>query len=199
MKPASFLTVGIVAASILLTAAPVFAAGFQLKGVRIGSSIEDACGHSKVTDKFGDIIRENKESAPLLVDMRTVECNVQYKSFASIPLDKPALLMFLNDELILFKIEINGLSLENAVSIYRALVNEYGKPSRVKSGQFVTDTWKRNGQTLEFENLGRSWDNNDVTVILRDEKGFRTFQSRHKTNSAILHKMSSRNASKDTR
>lgn len=196
MKSALF---ALVAAAAIFFNTPAQAAEFQLKGVRLGISSEEACGTSVPTDGFGDIIRKNKESAPSLIDMRTMECAVAYQSFGGVRMKKPALLFFLEDELILFKIELDGLSLEDAVQIYRALVGEYGKPSRTKSGNIVTDIWKKSGNTLEFERTGHEWDNNDVIVILRQDKGYRTYQSRFKANSAILNKLDAKNIGKDIR
>ncbi len=175
------------------------AADFQLKGVSLGVSATAACGSSKITDNFGDIVRKYKADTPSLIDMGTKECEVEYESFGGNRLTEPARLLFLNDSLILFKLELAGLPLSNFVDIYKALVEEYGKPQRTKSDPFVTDTWKRKGATLVLERLGGSWDDNDVKIILRHDAGYRTYQSRLKTNSTVLEKLDAAKTKKDMR
>ena len=175
------------------------AANFQVKGVALGASAATTCGNSKITDNFGDIIRKYKEDTQSLVDLGTTECEVKYVSFGGNRIDKPASLLFLNDALILFKLELVRLPLTNFVDIYKGLVEDYGKPQRSKSAPFVTDTWKRNGETLILERLGREWDDNDVTIILRQDSGYRTYQTRSKANLTVLEKLDAQNTKKDMR
>lgn len=184
---------------ILISSQVTAAADFQLKGVSLGTSATTVCGSSKITDNFDDIVRKYKADIPSLIDMDTKECEVEYESFGGNRLAEPARLLFLNDSLILFKLKLVGLPLSNFVDIYKALIEDYGKPQRAKSGRFVTDTWKRKGETLILERLGREWDDNDVTIILRQDTGYRTFQSRHKANSAVLERLDADKTKKDMR
>lgn len=175
------------------------AANFQLKGASLGVSAASVCGISKITNNFNEIIKKYKTEPQSLVDMETTECEVDYASFGGSRLDKPANLLFLNDKLIVLKLELAGLPLSNFVDIYKALVEDYGKSQRSKSAPFVTDTWKRNGETLTLERLGREWDDNDVSIILRQDSGYRTYQTRYKANAAALEKLDAQKTKKDMR
>ena len=95
--------------------------------------------------------------------------------------------------------ELNGLSLSNFVDIYKALLGDYGKATRVISRPFVTDTWKVRGQTLLLERLGREWDDNDVTIILRQDEGYRIYVSRSTANSEILKALDAKRIQKNIR
>lgn len=158
-----------------------------------------ACGSSKVTDSFGELIKKHKADAPSLIDMGTTECEVEYASFGGNKLSSPAKLLFLNDSLILIKLELSSLTLSNFVDIYKALIEDYGKPKRSVSRPFVTDTWKQRGETLVLERLGREWDDNDVTVILRQDSGYRAYETRSKANAIELEKLDGRKTRSDIR
>ncbi len=186
-------------AFLLVFSEPSFSEKFQIKGVSLGVPATSACRGSKITDNLGDIIRENKAAAPSLIEMGTTECEMRYPSFGGNRLTEPVKLLFLNDSLILFKLELGGLPLSNFVDIFKAFVRDYGQPNRKKSGPFVTDTWKQNGETLILERLGRQWDDNDVTIILRNETAYLTFQSRFDTNSALLNNLKANKTRNDMR
>lgn len=175
------------------------AATFQLKGVSLGAPASVACGTSKVTDNLGEIIRKNKAEVPSLVDMETNECEVEHTTFGGNRVASPAKLLFFNDALIVFKIELDKLPLSNFVDIYNAFVEDYGKPQRSISRPFVTDTWKRGGETLILERLGREWDDNDVTIILRKDAEYRIFEARMKANSIELKKLDAKKTKKEIR
>lgn len=177
----------------------VHAASFQLKGVTLGSSPAVACGSSKVTDNFGVLFRKHKADAPSLIEMGTTECEVEYASFGGNKLAGPAKLLFLDDSLILIKLELSSLPLASVVDIRKALLGDYQKPKRSVSRPFVTDTWRQHGETLIFERLGREWDDNDVTIILRQDSGYRTYEIRSKANSLELEKLEGRKTKKDIR
>lgn len=183
----------------LLTGLPAQAQTFQLKGVTIGSTSAIACGTSKITDAMGDIIRASQSEAPSLVDMRTTECEVDFGTFGGNKLSIPAKLLFLDGRLILLKIELTGLPLANFVDIYKALLADYGKAARAISRPFVADTWKARGQTLVLERLGREWDDNDVTIILKGDEGYGVYEARSSANSKILKALNAKRTRNDIR
>jgi hypothetical protein len=111
----------------------------------------------------------------------------------------PAKLLFLDGSLILIKLELIGLPLSNFVDIYKALIADYGKPRRSISRPFVNDAWKQHGETLILERLGREWDDNDVTVILRQDSGYRIYEARSKANSIKLESLDAKKTKKDIR
>lgn len=184
---------------LLLGACGARASSFQLKSLSIGATAASACGTSVVTDHFGDIVTKYKADVPTLVDLHTTECEVDFQSFGGSSLARPAQLLFLDGSLILVKLELVSLPLTNFVDILRTLTADYGKAVRLKSPPFVTDTWRRNGQTLVLERLGREWDDNDVTVILRQDSGYRTYEARFKANSDALKKLSAKKIKDDIR
>lgn len=159
---------------------------FQLKGLVLGASPANACGSAPVTDDFGEIIRKYKSQAPHLVDMGTQECEPEIGSFGGQQAAGPAKLLFLDGKLMLVKIELANISLSNFVSILRGLTDEYGKPSRKIARPFVTDSWKATGATLTIERLGREWDDNNVTILLKNDAAFAIYESRSETNRKIL-------------
>ena len=183
----------------LFACSTVYAANFQLKGIILGSSAAVVCGSSEVTDNFGEFIRKYKAEAPSLIDMGMTECELEYASFGGSKLAGPAKLFFLNDSLILIKLELSSLPLSNFVDIYKALQEDYGKSKRVVAKPFVTDTWRQNGQTLILERLGREWDDNDVTIILRQDSGYRSYEIRNKANALELKKLEGRKIKNDIR
>ena len=159
---------------------------FQIKGLTLGATTQAACGTANVTDNYGDIIRKYKPQAPALVEMGTQECEVEINTFGGHKTTGPAKLLFLDRQLILVKIELSNMTLSDFVGILKALTEDYGKPKRTISRPFVTDSWRAPGATLVLERLGREWDDNDATVILRQDSGYSIFESRSKTNSRIL-------------
>lgn len=178
---------------------PACAAGFQLKGLAIGMSAKEACGEAEITDKLGDLIRQYKAEAPSLQEMGTTECEVRYPSFGGSALAGPAKLLFMDDKLISVRLELEGLSLASFLDIYKALLKEYGKSKWVKSDPFVTDTWRRDGQTLLLERLGREWDDNDVLIIWRHEKSAQAYQTRYDANTAVLKRLDANRIRSDIR
>jgi hypothetical protein len=94
---------------------------------------------------------------------------------------------------------LNGLPLANFVDIYKAFLADYGKAARVISRPFVTDTWKARGQTLVLERLGREWDDNDVTILLRQDEGYGIYEMRSSANSKILKTLDAKRTQKDIR
>lgn len=196
----SRILVFVVAAGLALSSGTAEASGgFQLKGVSIGMSPRQACGSASVTDKLGDIVRMYKAEAPDLVEMGTAECDVSFPSFGGVPLVTPVKLLFKGDALIQAKIEFEGLSMDSLAGVRTALISQYGNPKSRRSPPFATDVWSASGQTLQLERFGRSWDDNDVTIILRDDIGFKRYMEKHQINSMILKRLGADRARRDTR
>lgn len=187
------------ATALLFTCLAAHAESFQIKGLSLGSSSAVACGSAEVTDSFGELVKENKADAPPLIKMGTNECEVEFPSFGGNKLTTPAKLLFLNDALILIKIEIPSIPLSNFVDIYKSMIEDYGKSKRSISRPFVTDTWKQRGQTLILERLGRDWDDNGVAVILRQDSGYRIYEARSKENLIKLKKLANKKTKEDIR
>lgn len=184
---------------LLLLAEPSFAERFQLKGLSLGVSSITACGDSEVTSKLDDIIKTYKSQVPSLIEMGATECEVKTSSFGGNDVTEPTHLLFQDGALILLKLEINQIPVTNVLPIYESFVRDYGKPKRVTSRPFVTYTWKKDGETLILENLGRQWDDNDLTIILRNEKAYKSYQGRADKNSALLKKLNADKARDDIR
>ncbi len=131
--------------------------------------------------------------------MGTQECEVEINTFGGNKTSGPAKLKFLDGQLIILKIELSNLALSDFVEILKALTDDYGKAKRTISRPFVTDTWKAGGATLILERLGREWDDNDVTIILRQDSGYSVYERRNKLNSKILEMLDSSAVKKDIR
>ena len=175
------------------------AANFQIKGWSMGMPAVEACGAATITDNFGDIVRRYKGEVPELRDMGTTECEVPVASFGGSEVSSPAELLFVKNALVLVKLKLKALPLSNFVDIYKAFNADYGKAKRVTNRPFVTDTWTKSGESLVLERLGHEWDNNDVTVILKQDAGYRNFEAMHKANAAILRKLGTENVKQDIR
>jgi hypothetical protein len=188
-----------VAVLALALAVSAHSAEFQLKGLSLGSAAATACGSSEVTSNFDDIIKSSKPDAPALVEMGTTECKVDFATFGGSKLDGPANLLFVNDSLILIKLQLASLPLADFVDIYKALSDDYGKSKRTTSRPFVTDTWKQHGSTLILERAVKAWDDNDVLIVLRDDASYATYDAQFKANALQLKNLALRQKKQDMR
>ena len=187
------------AIAVLLLSSTVEAIPFQLKGMTLGSTPEVACGSAPITDSRGDLIKKYKAEAPQLDEMGTKECGVEINTFGGSKTSSTAKLLFLDGKLILLKIELFNLALADFVEILKAMTADYGKPKRTISRPFVTDTWKADGATLLMERVGREWDDNHATIILRHDSAYSTYERRNKANLRILEALDRSAVKKDIR
>jgi hypothetical protein len=175
------------------------AAGFQLKGVSLGMPAAQACGTAEVSSRLHELIQESTESIQLPSDIKVTECEVTFPSFGGVIPDQPAKLLFLNDELIVFKLELSGLTVSMMGDIRVALIDAYRKPKRTKSTPFITDTWKRNGETLLIEFTEPKLEGNDFLILLRHDAGYRKYQAGMKAITAQLEKQKAQTVKRDIR
>jgi len=168
----------IIAGSFLIVFNAMAAEKFQFKGVSLGMASKQACGNEKITNEFEATISVLKESVPGLTEMSTEECSVPVSVFAkSIP-SKPAHLLFRQDKLILYKLELKEISIGEMVQILDGLKQQYGAAKRTKKYDLVIDTWRQDGQTLELTR-----DGSDMEIFLKDDMGMKNFDAILKTNS----------------
>ncbi len=114
---------------------------------------------------------------------------MEIDSFGGFTTLAPAHLLFAGEKLIVLKIEVESATLSDAADIVKAMQAEFGKPKLSRSKPFTTHTWKRGSATLLLERTSRSWDDNDLTVIMRDESAFKSFQSAIDHNSKEIEKL----------
>lgn len=153
------------------------AAEFQIKGVSLGMSPQQACKGEPVTTEISDIVRDNLTHAPKLRTMRTHECMLPIENFGGYPALEPATLIFMDGRLVTMKIEMASVAMDAVANLVSALTDEYGRPQISRSNPFTTHRWRKGPSMLEFERTSRTWDDNDLVVILRDEPRFKIFQA----------------------
>lgn len=160
--------------------------GFQVKGVRLGAAPEEVCGSVPVTDKMSDLIATMGPQGRQLKPMGTNECEGSIDSFAEVSLASPSSMLFHDRRLIGFKLEVRPMEMTRLANVMDALTGEYGKPVVKRSKAITTFTWRRSGQTLILERESASWDENYLTLILRDDKRFDAYQRAHAANRKLL-------------
>jgi hypothetical protein len=168
---------------MLLSAGSVLAAGIQIKGVTPGSSPDDACGAAKIADvSHGEIA----SSTPGFKTLNLKECVGSATSFGGNRLKEPSSMLFMDDKMIAMKMIVRSMTMEQLADVVESLREAYGEPV-IKHGKGQsTYTWKKDGHELLIERVSPSWDDNRLTVLLRDDAGFKRYMEAHDRNSMAI-------------
>lgn len=175
-----------ICALLFIAPAAFPAEGFLIKGVRVGDTPESACGTSPITDRAAELAESMREFGTHLKPASTNECEGAITSFAGMKLKEPSHMLFLDRRLIAIKIQAHPMEMTRLDNVLSTMRSEFGKPTIKSDHGLITFTWRRWGQTLIVERESESWDENHVTVILREDKGFSRFMKRNTENSQLI-------------
>jgi hypothetical protein len=146
------------------------AAEFQVKGLKLGLTEEQACGSSPVVRH-----QETLEATGVTgLDFPATGCQLNFDSVAGIRPSGPARLLFWKGRLIRVIVEFERLELSDAAALRVAFMDLHGKPASRRSPPFRTDIWRTGKQKLELE-----WSEGlptNVGVYMTDELAWAEYQ-----------------------
>ncbi len=105
-------------------------------------------------------------------------------------------MLFLDGRLILLKLEVGAMTMQELADAVDALTTEYGKPKIQAKKNEGTLTWRKGNSTLFIERHSTDWDSNHLTLFLTDEPGVKEFRTRHQEALRELHEYSKRSTHK---
>lgn len=171
-------------------------ADLAIKGISLGSPTSAACGQSEVFDVSG---RGIKDDVPEFVVYNLKSCTDSIKSYASVGLQNPSDMLFMNDRLIAVRLELESIDMDKLASVITATQDLFGKAKLSHNKDGATYVWSRAGNELIIERNSPSWDDNRLVIYLRNKNDFARYLKLQDQNMKAIKDAEKERAKKDIR
>lgn len=159
------------------------ASDLAIKGVKPGDSIASTCGPIEPVDASGASIKD-EVAAFKVYDIK--RCSGSISTYAGTSLSEPSDMLFMDGKLIAVRLDLAPVDMGQLANIIGATQGLFWKVKPVTRNGVTTYLWTKNGDELVVERVSPSWDDNRLTIHLRNKKNFSLYLRRHDENARAI-------------